>query len=391
MLRIMLPLRLPRAPVGRPQTITLVLARSELPLTHRRHRHRSPPHAAAQVACGPRAGSWCSGRRCAGQPPRHALRPDRRCRRGGRSAPSSWALLAPVRYHHHPPPHQLLLLRRRRRTAARPHRAARAPTQCSAATAARAADGGRRDGAGKGTIAADIVRDFGMTHLSSGDLLRSQVTLCLQAMLLGGTGIGYLSYRCLQSVAVAIIVRRAFFTRRPGGGRGCQDAPRLAQRPRCGTHHRRSAPPRCRSGTGSYARADCAARPVHEQALRRAAPRCAEAAACSDRVPPRRWRVERHLAKQRRSSSRFPRACACDALDPHQRRPVAVAPRCRQAGDLVPDTMITQLVLDEVDRKYAANDLLLDGFPRTVTQASALRPACAAAPFMLRPSAAGCR
>jgi adenylate kinase len=41
-------------------------------------------------------------------------------------------------------------------------------------------------------------------------------------------------------------------------------------------------------------------------------------------------------------------------------------------GDLVPDDLIIDLILDKVDSDEAADGFLLDGFPRTVAQAEAL-------------------
>jgi adenylate kinase len=41
-------------------------------------------------------------------------------------------------------------------------------------------------------------------------------------------------------------------------------------------------------------------------------------------------------------------------------------------GDLVPDDLIIEVILDRVDSEEAADGFLLDGFPRTVAQAEAL-------------------
>jgi adenylate kinase len=41
-------------------------------------------------------------------------------------------------------------------------------------------------------------------------------------------------------------------------------------------------------------------------------------------------------------------------------------------GDLVPDDLITEVILERVDSEEAADGFLLDGFPRTVAQAEAL-------------------
>jgi adenylate kinase len=47
-------------------------------------------------------------------------------------------------------------------------------------------------------------------------------------------------------------------------------------------------------------------------------------------------------------------------------------------GDLVPDDLIIDLILDRVDSDEAADGFLLDGFPRTVAQAEALEKGLAA-------------
>src|SRR5918997_5774678 len=41
-------------------------------------------------------------------------------------------------------------------------------------------------------------------------------------------------------------------------------------------------------------------------------------------------------------------------------------------GDLVPDDLIIEVILDRVDSDEAADGFILDGFPRTVAQAEAL-------------------
>jgi adenylate kinase len=41
-------------------------------------------------------------------------------------------------------------------------------------------------------------------------------------------------------------------------------------------------------------------------------------------------------------------------------------------GDLVPDDLITEVILDRVDSEEAADGFVLDGFPRTVAQAESL-------------------
>lgn len=45
-----------------------------------------------------------------------------------------------------------------------------------------------------------------------------------------------------------------------------------------------------------------------------------------------------------------------------------------QAGDLVPDELVNNMVEDRLERADCANGFLLDGYPRTVAQAVALEP-----------------
>jgi adenylate kinase len=44
-------------------------------------------------------------------------------------------------------------------------------------------------------------------------------------------------------------------------------------------------------------------------------------------------------------------------------------------GDLVPDEVISRVVIERIDRPEAADGFLLDGFPRTINQAEALKTA----------------
>jgi len=43
-----------------------------------------------------------------------------------------------------------------------------------------------------------------------------------------------------------------------------------------------------------------------------------------------------------------------------------------ERGDLVPDEVVVSVVINRIDHSDAANGFILDGFPRTVTQAEAL-------------------
>ena len=61
-----------------------------------------------------------------------------------------------------------------------------------------------------------------------------------------------------------------------------------------------------------------------------------------------------------------------DLLREHRRRGTALG-RAAQAsmdrGDLVPDDLVTAMVMERLDRSDATRGALLDGFPRTLPQA----------------------
>ena len=48
-----------------------------------------------------------------------------------------------------------------------------------------------------------------------------------------------------------------------------------------------------------------------------------------------------------------------------------------EAGDLVPDELVLELIMDRFDKEDCANGYVLDGFPRTIPQAEALDAALA--------------
>ncbi len=57
-----------------------------------------------------------------------------------------------------------------------------------------------------------------------------------------------------------------------------------------------------------------------------------------------------------------------------QRTPLGLeAKRYMDAGELVPDSVTVAMVRERLDRDDVANGFVLDGFPRTVPQAQALR------------------
>ena len=43
-----------------------------------------------------------------------------------------------------------------------------------------------------------------------------------------------------------------------------------------------------------------------------------------------------------------------------------------EAGDLVPDELVLELIMDRFEKEDCANGYVLDGFPRTIPQAEAL-------------------
>jgi adenylate kinase len=70
-----------------------------------------------------------------------------------------------------------------------------------------------------------------------------------------------------------------------------------------------------------------------------------------------------------------PHVASGDLLRTHRRRqsPLGIAARrYMDRGDLVPDDLVVDMIMDWLDAPGAAGGALLDGFPRTVAQASAL-------------------
>ena len=64
-----------------------------------------------------------------------------------------------------------------------------------------------------------------------------------------------------------------------------------------------------------------------------------------------------------------------DLLREHRRRGTSLGRTARaymDRGDLVPDELVVKMVIDFLEGPDAANGVLLDGFPRTLAQASAL-------------------
>ncbi len=73
--------------------------------------------------------------------------------------------------------------------------------------------------------------------------------------------------------------------------------------------------------------------------------------------------------------SRLPHVASGDLLREHRQRGTDLG-RAAQAfmdrGDLVPDDVVVDMIVDRLDRPDAAHGALLDGFPRTLAQAKAL-------------------
>ena len=70
-----------------------------------------------------------------------------------------------------------------------------------------------------------------------------------------------------------------------------------------------------------------------------------------------------------------PHVASGDLLREHRQRGTAfgrVAQEYMDRGDLVPDGLVVEMIADRLDRPDASRGALLDGFPRTRTQAAAL-------------------
>ena len=71
----------------------------------------------------------------------------------------------------------------------------------------------------------------------------------------------------------------------------------------------------------------------------------------------------------------IPHVASGDLLREHRRRgtPLGRAARAyMDRGDLVPDDLVVEMVIERLGRADAANGALLDGFPRTLAQAETL-------------------
>src|SRR5579864_1202731 len=70
-----------------------------------------------------------------------------------------------------------------------------------------------------------------------------------------------------------------------------------------------------------------------------------------------------------------PHVASGDLLREHRQRGTALGRAAQDymdRGDLVPDDVVVQMIADRLDQPDAAHGALLDGFPRTLTQAQAL-------------------
>jgi adenylate kinase len=80
-------------------------------------------------------------------------------------------------------------------------------------------------------------------------------------------------------------------------------------------------------------------------------------------------------ARYVREALGIPHVATGDLLREHRRRGTALGRTARaymDRGDLVPDDLVVQMVVDRLEQPDAANGALLDGFPRTQAQADAL-------------------
>src|ERR671930_1057388 len=72
---------------------------------------------------------------------------------------------------------------------------------------------------------------------------------------------------------------------------------------------------------------------------------------------------------------RAPHVASGDLLREHRARDTALGRQAQaymDRGDLVPDDLVVEMILERLDQPDAANGVLLDGFPRTRAQAEAL-------------------
>jgi adenylate kinase len=72
---------------------------------------------------------------------------------------------------------------------------------------------------------------------------------------------------------------------------------------------------------------------------------------------------------------RAPHVASGDLLREHRARDTALGQQAKaymDRGDLVPDGLVIDMILDRLSQPDAANGALLDGFPRTLAQAEAL-------------------
>ena len=80
-------------------------------------------------------------------------------------------------------------------------------------------------------------------------------------------------------------------------------------------------------------------------------------------------------ARYVREALRIPHVATGDLLREHRRRGTALGRTARaymDRGDLVPDELVVKMVIDRLEQPDAMNGVLLDGFPRTIDQASSL-------------------
>src|SRR5438105_1611387 len=72
---------------------------------------------------------------------------------------------------------------------------------------------------------------------------------------------------------------------------------------------------------------------------------------------------------------RMPHVASGDLLREHRQRGTDLGRAAQEymdRGDLVPDALVVEMIMDRLEQPDAARGALLDGFPRTVAQAVAL-------------------
>src|SRR5438132_6943559 len=81
-------------------------------------------------------------------------------------------------------------------------------------------------------------------------------------------------------------------------------------------------------------------------------------------------------AQRLREDFRLPYIATGDMLRAHVKEGTELGREARKymdAGDLVPDDIVIDMIIERVQEEDAADGFILDGFPRTIPQAEALQ------------------